>query len=276
MATDAKAHYNHVTDAWKEFMGDNLHFGYFEPLDVELPQATDMMIEKMLELCDITKDSRILDVGCGIGGPAFYIHEKYPCIIDGISTSERGVQLANETSEERGTHDVRFKVADGLDNGFPDKTFDIVWIMEASHLIHDKRKLFRECHRVLKEDGALVLCDLMQKQLLPIHKGLLHFFTHLRQYYRLMKAYGPGQVPTMGNLCDRLIEADFSEVAVIDVSEKTIPTLKWWRENAISFRDNEIRSFSKKDIENFIHGCEYLEGFFLKGLFGYGILRADK
>jgi hypothetical protein len=80
----------------------------------------------------------------------------------------------------------------------------------------------------------------------------------------------------MGNHCDRLIEAGFREVMVIDISEKTIPTLKWWRENAIRFRDSEIRSFSKKDVDNFIHGCEYLEGFFKKGLFGYGVLGADK
>ena len=64
--------------------------------------------------------------------------------------------------------------------------------------------------------------------------------------------------------------------SVIDISEKTIPTLKWWRENAIRFRDSEIRSFSKKDVDNFIHGCEYLEGFFKKGLFGYGVLGAVK
>jgi 27-O-demethylrifamycin SV methyltransferase len=144
MKIDVKTHYDHVTDAWKEFMGDNLHFGYFESEDIELPRATDMMIEKMLELCDITKDSRILDVGCGIGGPALYIYEKFSCTIDGISTSERGVQLANESSNKKGFHDVRFKVADSLDNGFSDKTFDIVWIMESSHLITDKKRLFQE------------------------------------------------------------------------------------------------------------------------------------
>ena len=30
MPVNAKSHYDHVTDAWKEFMGDNFHFGYFE------------------------------------------------------------------------------------------------------------------------------------------------------------------------------------------------------------------------------------------------------
>jgi 2-polyprenyl-3-methyl-5-hydroxy-6-metoxy-1,4-benzoquinol methylase len=68
MPINAQDHYDQVTDAWKEFMGDNLHFGCFETEDMELPQATEMLIEKMLELCDIAKKTRILDVGCGIGG----------------------------------------------------------------------------------------------------------------------------------------------------------------------------------------------------------------
>ena len=135
MPIDAKSHYDNVTDAWTEFMGENFHFGYFESDDMELDRATEMLIEKMLELTDIGGESRVLDVGCGIGGPAFYIHEKYGCAIDGISTSERGIQLASSASREKGYDDVRFKVADGIDNGFPDGTFDIVWIMEATHLI---------------------------------------------------------------------------------------------------------------------------------------------
>jgi len=157
MPRTAGSHYDFVTDAWKEFMGDHFHFGYFETEDMELSRATEVMIEKMLELCDVSGDSRILDVGCGIGGPAFYIHEKFNCAIDGISTSERGVELANITSKEKGYHDVKFKVANGLRNGFPDNTFDIVWIMETSHLIPNRVALFRECSRVLKENGTIVL-----------------------------------------------------------------------------------------------------------------------
>lgn len=274
MASDAKTHYNHVTDAWKEFMGDNFHFGYFESPEVALPQATDMMIEQMLDQCHITENTRILDVGCGIGGPAFYIHKKHGCTIDGISTSEKGVETANSTSREKGIQDhVRFRVANGLDNGFPDNSFDIVWILEAAHLIHDKRQLLRECHRVLKDTGTLVMCDLMLTRFVPIP---LHVMTHLGQYRRLWKAFGVGRAPTMGILCDRMIETGFSEVRTINVSKKTILTLKWWRDNAIRFRDNEIGAFSKKDVENFIHACEDLEGFFKEGLFGYGVIRAVK
>lgn len=276
MPVNAKSHYDHVTDAWKEFMGDNFHFGYFETEDMELPRATEIMIDKMLELCDISENSRILDVGCGIGGPAFYIHERFGCTIDGISTSERGVQLAAMTSEEKGYDDVKFKVADGRSNGFPDGTFDIVWVMETSHLITDKKGFLQECFRVLDEDGTLVLCDLIQAKAIPIHKGILHLLMHGREYFRLLKTWGPAQLITLGTYCDHLKEAGFREVTVIDVTENAIPTLRWWRENALRFRDSETDAFSKEDVQVFIEGCEILEGFFEKGIFGYGMLRAKR
>ena len=274
MPIDAKSHYDNVTDAWTEFMGENFHFGYFESDDMELDRATEMLIEKMLELTDIGGESRVLDVGCGIGGPAFYIHEKYGCAIDGISTSERGIQLASSASREKGYDDVRFKVADGIDNGFPDGTFDIVWIMEATHLIKDKRSLFRECRRVLKHGGTLVLCDIMQMLLLPLHKGLWHFVTHGGDYYTLLKTFGPAQVLSPGVYCDRLIEAGFGEVTTVDVSRYTMHTMRWWRDNAL--RHGGATGPEKEYADRFMRGCEILEGFFSRGLFGYGMVRAEK
>lgn len=100
---DAMNHYNHVTDAWKEFMGNNLHFGYFEHEGVELAEATDALIDKMMGLCNITEDTIILDVGCGIGNPAFYIHTRHRCKIVGISTSERGVNWPITSVRRRDT-----------------------------------------------------------------------------------------------------------------------------------------------------------------------------
>jgi len=276
MPVNAKDHYNRITDAWKVFMGDNLHFGYFETEDMELPQATDMLIEKMLELCDISPQSRILDVGCGIGGPALYIHEKFGCSIDGISTSERGVKLAAATAREKGYDNVRFKVADGLSNGFPDDTFDIVWIMEASHLILDKRGLLKECRRVLKPGGTFVLCDVTQRMLLPMHLGILHFLKHLKEYYQLRQTFGPAQVITLGNYCDLLIEAGFNRVTAIDVSEKTLPTMTRWKENALRYMRGQGKDFPKKVVETFIRGCAIDEEFMQQGLYGYGMVRAAK
>ena len=177
-------------------------------------------------------------------------------------------------SRESGYDKVCFKVADGVSSGFPDSIFDIVWIMEASHLIWDKRGLFRECRRVLKEGGTLVLCDIIQLMLLPVHKGLWHFLSHGRQYHTLLKTFGPAQVLSLGTYCDRLVEAGFGEVTAVDISRYTMQTMGRWRENALRYKASDASQ--KEYAERFQRGCEILEGFFRKGLFGYGLVRATK
>jgi 27-O-demethylrifamycin SV methyltransferase len=276
MGEDAATHYEKITDIWKEFMGDNFHFGYFESEDIDLSQAAEMMIEKLLEPCDLSEESRILDVGCGIGGPALYIHERHHCAIDGISTSERGVRIANQASEDKGYNRVRFEVADGMDNGFPDNTFDLVWIMEASHPIPDKKALFGECYRVLKKGGMLAMCDLVQAKILPLHKGFWYFIKNIKDFLFAPNVWGPARILSMGNLCDHMIEAGFARVHAIDITQKAIPTPKCWRENAMRYRDGGINESSRQYLDDFIKGCVNLEKTFKDGIMGYGMLFALK
>jgi len=273
---DSKTHYDQVTDAWKEFMGDNFHFGYFARSDMDIAAAAEAMVERMAELCEIGADTRVLDVGCGIGAPALRLHERYGCCVEGISTSQRGVRLAEERAREMGFDRVRFRVADGMDNGYPDRSFDLVWILEAAHTMFDKRRLFGECYRVLREGGTLIMCDIVQRKLLAPHQGLLFFLAHLGEYYRLLRAWGPAQLPTMGTYADRLVEAGFREVVLLDITERVLPTPLCWRDNAMRFLEEKRGAFPEKKVREFVAGCEILDSFFRSGLFGYGIIKAVK
>jgi cyclopropane fatty-acyl-phospholipid synthase-like methyltransferase len=53
----------------------------------------------------LTEDSRVLDVGCGIGGPARYLAHSYGCRVDGIDLTpelvEAGRVLTSRWASER-------------------------------------------------------------------------------------------------------------------------------------------------------------------------------
>ncbi len=275
MPLNAKVHYNQITDAWKEFMGEHFHFGYFETEDTDLATATAALTDKMLALGHITSKTRILDVGCGIGGPAFYIYEKHKCYIDGISTSDRGIELASAASKEKGYDDkVKFKVADGQKNAMPDKSYDIAWVMESSHMMPNKKALFSECYRVLKDDGALILCDLMM--LVRFRKQLMHFMKNPGAYRDNMKTFGWAQLIPMGMYAKLLVEADFSKLEFMDISKEATPTGKAWAENALKYKDAERSEFTNEDVELFVRACAAMHGFFKEGVVGYGIVKATK
>jgi len=47
------------------------------------------------------------------------------------------------------------------------RTFDVVWVLESSHLMRDKTALLRECVRVLAPGGRIALCDIIRKRDIP-------------------------------------------------------------------------------------------------------------
>lgn len=259
-------------------MGGNLHFGYFDNPDDELTTATCRLIDKMLEYCSINGKSKILDVGCGIGGPALYIHERYKCHITGISTSRRGVDLANNASRQKGfDSSVNFIVADGQKNGLPDKSYDVVWVMESSHMMN-KEELFNECFRVLKKGGTMVLCDILLRQPLSFFQEVYLFFKNARDLVASYKTWGLKAVNSTGFYCNGLIKAGFKEIQVLDVSKNAIHTMRHWEKNALSHLGKNIEgpSFGEKDISRFITACRATERFFNEGYLGYTIIKAVK
>ena len=164
-----KKQYDFVTDAWKIIFGDNFHIGYFQSGDETYRQATDNLVFALADMGHLSETMKVLDVGCGIGGPALLLHERFGCDVLGITISEIGVQVATAQASSRGYEaHVTFKLASAQDSRLPDDHFDLVWAMESFHLMPDKRKAFAECHRVLKRGGQFLLSDNMVGRKLSI------------------------------------------------------------------------------------------------------------
>ncbi len=275
--TQNDQHYDQVTDAWQNIMGDNFHFGYFETGDISLAEATYALIDKMTNLLSITEKSKILDVGCGIGGPAVYISQKFNCTICGISTSRKGVEAAYQKSRTSGlSARLEFKVADGTRNGLPDNSFDIVWVMESSHLMN-KKALLKECQRVLKPKGTLILCDLMYRYVKPLRNLAVQWRGMYKHRHR-GGVYGKTNVLPMQYYWKTIHHFGFNEITTVDISTETIPTMKHWKQNLKDNREQIIasKSYTDEDIDKFIRACNWLEMIFKNKVLGYAIIKAVK
>jgi 27-O-demethylrifamycin SV methyltransferase len=159
---DPTQHYNSVVDAWAHLLGEDLHYGYFESGDEPLTVATDVLTNQMLELADLGEGLTVLDVGCGTGKAASRVAQEFDSEVLGISPSISCIEGASELIEKLGlSARAKFEIGDGTSLSQADKSFDRVWVMESSHLMDNKAALLRECSRVLKPGGRLVLCDIM-------------------------------------------------------------------------------------------------------------------
>jgi ubiquinone/menaquinone biosynthesis C-methylase UbiE len=124
-------------------------------------------IDRLAEMCHITKETKVLEVGCGTGGNACYLVEKYGCTVIGIDVAELMVKQAIKKAEERGLTDrVSFRVGDAYHLDFPDATFDAVLTVFVSQFLDPSRAYF-EFHRVLRDDGCLGVNEMYRAENVP-------------------------------------------------------------------------------------------------------------
>ena len=115
---------------------------------------------RLAQLAQIDGSQRVLDVGCGIGGPSRYLASKFGCQVDGLDLTAEFVALAGMLAQRTRLADkVTYRQGNALDLPFPDASFDVVWSQNAAMNIADRDRLYGEMRRVLRPGGRLALQD---------------------------------------------------------------------------------------------------------------------
>lgn len=106
--------------------------------------------------------TRVLDLCCGLGGPARYMAQHYGCRVTGVDLTQSRIDGARTlTDMTRQSDRVTFLCANALDLPLDDRSFDVVLSQEAFCHIPDKPRLIAECARVLVPGGLLAFTDIL-------------------------------------------------------------------------------------------------------------------
>ena len=154
-------------DSWTQdkllerLWGEHIHLGFYPPeKNIDFRKAKVQFVHELVKwsgLDTLPRGSRILDVGCGIGGSSRILANYYGFNVTGITISPAQVRRAIElTSKEC---KCNFKVMDALDLKFDDGAFDGVWSVEAGAHMNDKSKFADQMLRILRPGGFLALAD---------------------------------------------------------------------------------------------------------------------
>jgi len=155
-------------DAWTEdkllerLWGEHIHLGFYPPdkRNIDFRRAKVQFVHELVKwsgLDKLPKGSRILDVGCGIGGSSRILAKYYGFNVTGITISPAQVRRARELTPIG--LNCNFQVMDALDLKFEDGSFDGIWSVEAGAHMKDKIKFADEMIRTLRPGGYLALAD---------------------------------------------------------------------------------------------------------------------
>lgn len=111
----------------------------------------------------LDEGDHVLDVGCGIGGPARYIASSVGCHVTGIDITPEYISIAKTLTQMTGLSDkVTFHAANALDMPFEPQTFDAAITFHVAMNIPDRAALYGEIARVMKPGATLCLYDVMK------------------------------------------------------------------------------------------------------------------
>lgn len=106
---------------------------------------------------------RLLDVGCGRGGPATYLATEYGYEVVGIDLVPYNVALARENASATDPA-PEFVLGDATRLPFGSAAVPAITALDAIVYVPDKVRVFEDIERVLQPEGACVITDLVAEE----------------------------------------------------------------------------------------------------------------
>ncbi len=154
----------------KKSAGSGYLHGYSPEEQNRLYRQARFLETSVFEKIDFSKQSRIIEVGCGVGAQTEILLERFPHLkIQGIDASEKQIERAKKhLASAIKSGRVSLDVGDALDLPYPDDTFDgafLCWFLEH---VHNPIKILREVRRVLKAN-AVIYCNEVMNATFYLH-----------------------------------------------------------------------------------------------------------
>ena len=176
------------------------------------------------EKLDLSNTSKVLDIGCGLGGPARFIAETYKSSVTGIDLTPSYIEAGVALNELVGlSGKVNLLTASALEMPFCDNHFDAAYMIHVGMNVANKKQLMSEAFRVTKSNGFFVIYDVMKLKDVDIDYPLPWADKNTESAVELISNYE-----------SELVNAGF------DIVEKEIKT-----KFAITFFQNMIENIKK-------------------------------
>jgi tocopherol O-methyltransferase len=150
-------HYDELSPYYRDIWGVHIHHGYWKIGTESKEEAQEQLIRELVFRAKIANNTRILDVGCGLGGTAVYLSKILGANVTGITISPTQVEIGNNLAKHCGAY-VRLLLMDAEALEIEER-FDVVWSVEAISHMSDKPACFRSMAQVLASGGTLVIAD---------------------------------------------------------------------------------------------------------------------
>jgi cyclopropane-fatty-acyl-phospholipid synthase len=152
-------HYDLGDDLYDLFLDSDRQYScaYFTSPEDELEEAQWNKKAHIAAKLALEPGQRVLDIGCGWGGLALFLHQQAGVDVLGITLSEDQLRVARKRAEDAGVSDhVKFELIDyrALEGEF-DRIVSVGMFEHVGARHYDE--FYEGCRRLLKRDGVMLL-----------------------------------------------------------------------------------------------------------------------
>jgi len=151
--------YNEHTDKFMAVYGEIIQA--FRTTDVSI------YLDYTIQNAELKDGQRILDAGCGVGGPATYFASKLNVQVEGITVSRIQVEKSNAviaSKSLKGKVTIRQGDYHQIDEIYGKEKFDRILFLESFGHSSDKAVLIEKAFHALKPGGILYIKDLFKRE----------------------------------------------------------------------------------------------------------------
>jgi len=265
-ADKIQEHYDLGSPLYVQLWGTHIHHGYFEHGNESKEEAQEKLITLLIAHGRVKNGSRVLDVGCGVGGTALRLAKEMDCRVVGISISPVQIQMANEAAVgvKNAPH---FLVGDANDLQIQGE-FDVIWAVEMISHVRNREGLFKNFSKLLSGGGRICIAAWLKddciiqsderKYIEPIESGMLVDLPDFSEYKKYAKDNG------------------LRFVYYEDISARVAKT---WDISAAYLKDRALWRMARthpKEFTSFVKSFHAIRTGFKAGAFRYGVMVLEK
>jgi len=262
--------------------GDHVHLGFYgnpaRRRDFRL--AKDDFVHELVRWSGLDRlppGSRILDVGCGIGGSARLLALHYGFDVLAISISPAQIARARALTPPELADHCRFAVMDALALDLPDRGFDAVWSVEAAPHMPDKQRYVDELLRMLRPQGRLAMADWNRRD--PVEGAMDRLERWVMR--QLLDQWAHPEFASIAAMCRAFNCSPWAEGLQVDSADWTVATVPSWRDSILEGfrRPGAVLGLGPKAVLQGLRETPTLllmDWAFRHGLMQFGVFRGQK
>jgi sterol 24-C-methyltransferase len=217
-------YYDLVTDDYITGWGENFHYCPFPVSHLPIRSMKERHNFYLAHWLSLRPGMRVLDVGCGIGGPGRTIAKFVGCEIVGLNINQYQLALAKERTGEEGlSHLCTYVEGDFSKMPFADESFDAVFAIEVLCQAANLKNVYTECYRVLKKGGKFGFYEECMTD-----KFDIGVYEHRRVRNSIERGAGVAAMPHVEEIRDALPKAGFLIEHEEDTGNHKEDPLKWY------------------------------------------------